>query len=145
MITLILDLGMLYESSGLVACHYLPRLFLGNFNDFVSASWEILWCCSQYPVCNIAWRHYSLMPLWSTPNLKLDHCPLLICTRYSRSISYEHNPFRFQAMWLLHKDFSDLDTENDPKFFICPGIWCIETQLMKEILVSYFQNLLSAQ
>lgn len=27
---------MLYH--GLVACHYLPKLLLGNFNDFVSAS-----------------------------------------------------------------------------------------------------------
>lgn len=79
------------------------------------------------------------------PSLTLDHCPLLICIRYSRSISYEHNPFKFQAMWLLHKDFCDLGTENDPKFFISPGIWCTEKHLMKEILVSYFQNLLSAQ
>lgn len=73
------------------------------------------------------------------PSLKLDHSPLLICTRYSQSISYEHNPFRFQAMWLRHKGFSNFgywEGDNDPKFFISPGIWCTEKLLMKEILVS---------
>jgi exonuclease III len=41
------------------------------------------------------------------PKMKSDHCPILLQLHSNNSVDRSVIPFRFQAMWLTHKDFPD--------------------------------------
>lgn len=63
--------------------------------------------------CNSAWR--TLFPeafIKHLPRLSSDHCPIMLQLHSNFVINRRNQPFRFQAMWLSHADFSNFVADN---------------------------------
>lgn len=62
--------------------------------------------------CNSDWR--TLFPdafIQHLPRIASDHCPILLQQHSNNYVNRGNQPFRFQAMWLSHPDFSKFITD----------------------------------
>ncbi|XP_061998932.1 uncharacterized protein LOC133716229 [Rosa rugosa] len=57
--------------------------------------------------CTCDWRtHFPEAFIRHLPKMKSDHCPILLQLHSNNYVNRRVTPFRFQAMWLTHCDFS---------------------------------------
>ena len=74
---------------------------------------EEIWERLDRALCSMDWRvKFGEGFVRHLPRVMSDHCPILI-QLHSNHIPKTHGkPFRFEAMWLKHKDFADLIHDN---------------------------------
>ncbi|KAK2650977.1 hypothetical protein Ddye_018466 [Dipteronia dyeriana] len=60
-------------------------------------------------LCSMDWRiHFMEGFMRHLPRLMSDHCPILIQLHSNQIPNNTCKPFRFEALWLKHKDFDEL-------------------------------------
>ncbi|KAL5773507.1 hypothetical protein ACOSP7_013098 [Xanthoceras sorbifolium] len=74
---------------------------------------EEIWERLDRAVCSNSWRiKFAEGFVKHLPRINSDHCPLLLLTRSNHMPEARLKPFRFEAMWLKHKEFVDVIKKN---------------------------------
>ncbi|XP_008231245.1 PREDICTED: uncharacterized protein LOC103330439 [Prunus mume] len=68
---------------------------------------SIIWKRLDRGLCTINWRLlYPEAHLMHLPRVNADHCPILVSLESNHRLDKGNVPFRFQAMWMSHIEFS---------------------------------------
>ncbi|KAK9937007.1 hypothetical protein M0R45_013825 [Rubus argutus] len=88
--------------------------------------------------CNDEWRMlYPEAFVQHLPRMKSDHCPIIIQLFSNTSLNRLACPFRFQAMWLQHADFSNLVSNTWKN---CSGNFLAKTKTLTAALKNWNDN-----
>ncbi|XVF09026.1 hypothetical protein REPUB_Repub07fG0055100 [Reevesia pubescens] len=66
-----------------------------------------------------AMRFFPEAKVYNLPRMCSDHNPILFCSEIGQPPSREARPFRFEAAWLLHSDFSNVFKEGWSSRSLC--------------------------
>ncbi|KAK3231083.1 hypothetical protein Dsin_002964 [Dipteronia sinensis] len=70
---------------------------------------EEIWERLDRALCSMDWRlHFTEAFVRHLPRILSDHCPVLIQLQSNHHPNRYCKPFKFEAMWLKHKDFGEL-------------------------------------
>ncbi|CAL2250971.1 unnamed protein product [Prunus armeniaca] len=104
----------------------LPWLVLGDFNDIASADEKCGGNLNHGGKSFVDWIDHNHLLIWASlalnslgvikemlrahlmhlPRVNADHCPILVSLESNHSLDKGNVPFRFQAMWMSHLEFS---------------------------------------
>ncbi|XP_074313583.1 uncharacterized protein LOC141648767 [Silene latifolia] len=82
-------------------------------------------------LCNSEWSLlFEDANVKHLPAIQSDHCPLLISPNGFAPLSSVQKPFRFQAAWLTHENFTDFVVENwQPEGYLTAQLGSLSTKL----------------
>ncbi|KAK1554545.1 hypothetical protein Q3G72_013786 [Acer saccharum] len=70
---------------------------------------EDIWVRLDRALCSMEWRvGFGEGYVRHLPRIISDHCPIMLCLHSSHIPRGPLKPFRFEAMWLRHEEFSDM-------------------------------------
>ncbi|KAK9939901.1 hypothetical protein M0R45_016581 [Rubus argutus] len=70
-------------------------------NNRIKERLDRAFCTSDWRIC------FPEAFIRHLPRLKSDHCPILLQLHSNNPVNRTTTPFRFQAMWFTHEDFSE--------------------------------------
>ena len=70
---------------------------------------EDVWERLDRGLCSMEWRSlYAEGFVRHLPRTSSDHCPIMLSLHSTHVPRNSFKPFRFEAMWMKHKDFGEL-------------------------------------
>ncbi|KAK0592822.1 hypothetical protein LWI29_026048 [Acer saccharum] len=70
---------------------------------------EDIWVRLDRAICSVEWRvAFGEGYVRHLPRVSSDHCPIMLCLYSSHIPRGPFKPFRFEAMWLKHKEFDNV-------------------------------------